>query len=229
MQLIEFNNVGLQYHQGLEVFRNVTFSIPAGSFYFLTGPSGGGKTSLLRLIYADLMPTKGSVHVFSRATRQISAEDLSAFRRQIGVVYQEWLLIKHLTVLDNVALPLKLAGQTAARARQHARELLNWVGLDEQRFYMPHMLSGGQKQRVALARAVISQPLILLADEPTGNVDDAVAYRLIELLQELNRLGTTVIVATHDRGLAHRYPYPELYLVNGVLHHPTSDKVSHVA
>jgi cell division transport system ATP-binding protein len=199
--MIRFENVGLRYGIGPEILRDVSFHIPERSFQFLTGPSGAGKTSLLRLLFLSLKPTRGNITVFGRDRSSISRHDLPMLRRKIGVVFQDFRLLDHLTTFENVALPLRVRGREEASYKADVRDLLQWVGLGDRMHVYPPVLSGGEKQRVSIARALIEQPSVLLADEPTGNVDPPLARRLLKLFIELNKLGTAVIIATHDLSL----------------------------
>ncbi len=196
----------------------LTFDLAPGSFHFLTGPSGAGKSTLLRLLYLALKPVSGRIELFDRDVAAIERRELPALRRRIGVVFQDFRLIGHLSALDNVALPLRVAGARESQIRDHVAELLAWVGLAEHLDDLPSTLSGGQQQRVAIARAVIGRPSLLLADEPTGNVDDKIAMRLMYLFEELNKMGTTVVIATHNDGLVARFPHPQLHLESGKLY-----------
>ncbi len=200
-QIVEFEAVGLRYGTGAEVLRDLDFKLAAGGFYFLTGPSGAGKTSLLKLLYLAQRPTRGRIRLFDEDLAEASRDSLPAFRRRIGVVFQDFRLVRHLSAFDNVALPLRIAGRSDAEIDGPVREMLAWVGLADRASARPPTLSGGEQQRVAIARAVIGQPDLLVADEPTGNVDADMAARLILLFEALNRLGTTVVVATHDVSL----------------------------
>lgn len=213
--LIEFENVGLRYGMGPEVLRDLTFAIEPRSFQFLTGPSGAGKTSLIRLLFMSLKPTRGLVRVFGRDTATIRRPDLPALRRRIGVVFQDFRLLDHLTTYENVALPLRVGGKEEASYRADVVDLLDWVGLGERMHAMPPVLSGGEKQRAAIARALITRPEILLADEPTGNVDPPLARRLLRLFVELNRLGTSVMIATHDFALMESFDARRIVLADG--------------
>lgn len=213
--VIRFENVGLRYGLGPEVLQDVSFALGPGSFHFLTGPSGAGKSSLLKLMYLALKPSRGLISLFGHDIATTARNDLPALRRQVGVVFQEFRLLKHLSAFDNVALPLRVAGVREADIRKHVSELLVWVGLQNHMNARPPTLSGGQQQRLAIARAVISRPRLLLADEPTGNVDDRMAIRLIHLFEELNRLGTTVVIATHNISLVERLGHPVLRLDEG--------------
>ena len=216
--IVRFENVGMRYGLGAEILHDVSFSLPAGSFHFLTGASGAGKSSLLRLMYLAHRPSRGMISMFGRDVSTVPRHELAGLRRRIGVVFQDFRLIEHLSALDNVALPLRIAGAREAQIRDHVAELLRWVGLEAQIDAKPDTLSGGEQQRVAIARAVIARPQILLADEPTGNVDGEIAVRLMYLLEELNKIGTTVVVATHNESLIERFPHQRIRIENGVLH-----------
>ncbi len=213
--MVRFENVGLRYGMGPEVLRDVSFEIAADSFHFLTGPSGSGKTTLLRLLFLSLKPTRGLVNVFGRDVSTLSGNDLSEMRRRIGIVFQDFRLLDHLTTYENVALPLRVLGQEEARYRAEVIELLHWVGLGERVHVLPPVLSGGEKQRAAIARALIARPELLLADEPTGNVDPALARRLLRLFVELHRSGTSVVIATHDEALMDLVPARRLRIEEG--------------
>ena len=218
--IVRFENVGMRYRLGAEVLHDVSFSLPAGSFHFLTGPSGAGKSSLMRLMYLAHRPSRGMISMFGRDVSTVPRTELAALRRRIGVVFQEFRLIDHLSALDNVALPLRIAGAKEDQIRDHVAELLRWVGLDGQIDAKPTTLSGGEQQRVAIARAVIARPQLLLADEPTGNVDGDIAIRLMYLLEELNKIGTTVVVATHNEALIERFRHPCFHIEGGTLTDP---------
>jgi cell division transport system ATP-binding protein len=215
--VIRFENVGLRYGMGAEVLRDLNFHIPPRSFQFLTGPSGAGKTSLIRLLFLSLKPTRGLIRVFGRDTSSVGRTELPLLRRRIGVVFQDFRLLDHLTTYENVALPLRVLGKEEADYRHDVVELLRWVGLGERINALPPVLSGGEKQRVAIARALITQPEVLLADEPTGNVDPPLARRLLRLFVELNRLGTAVVIATHDIGLMDQVDARRLVITDGRL------------
>jgi len=209
--------LGHQYEEGPEIFKGVTFDIEKGSFHFLTGPSGSGKSSLLRILYLGLKPSWGSLQLFGEDTLKIKLSHVPLLRQKIGVVFQEFKLLEHLKILDNVSLPLRVRGVDVRRARKQAQEILDWVGLGESLDVYPQSLSGGQKQRVAIARAVIAHPQLLLADEPTGNVDDEMAMKLLYLFEELNKRGTAVVIATHNPRLLEKSPYPQLTLTEGTI------------
>ena len=199
--MIRFENVGLRYGGGPEVLGDLNFSIPPQSFQFLTGPSGAGKTTLLRLMLLSLKPTRGAIHVFGENAARLDKPALTRVRRRIGVVFQDFRLLEHLTLYENIALPLRVIGRVEADYRREVVELIDWVGLGDRIDSLPATQSGGEKQRAAIARAVISRPELLLADEPTGNVDPVMARRLLRLFIELHRSGTAVVIATHDLAL----------------------------
>lgn len=203
---------------GPEVLRDLTFSIAPRSFQFLTGPSGAGKTTLLRLILLSVKPTRGLISIFGEDVARISKDALTDVRRRMGVVFQEFRLLDHLTTYENVALPLRVQGKDEASYRNEVVELLRWVGLGDRMHVLPPVLSGGEKQRAAIARALIARPDMLLADEPTGNVDPSLARRLLRLFVELNRQGTSIIIATHDIGLMDLVDARRLVLGDGFLH-----------
>ena len=215
--MVRFQNVGMRYGIGPEVLRDISFHLEPGSFHFLTGPSGAGKTSLLKLLYLAARPSRGLITMFGHDLATIKRDKLPALRRRIGVVFQDFRLIDHLSALDNVALPLRIAGARESQVVAHVTELLQWVGLHDQINAKPPTLSGGEKQRVAIARAVIGHPQLLLADEPTGNVDAEMGMRLMHLLLELNKTGTTIVIATHDQHLIERFDRPLLRLADGEL------------
>jgi cell division transport system ATP-binding protein len=218
----EFDSVGLRYGTGAEVLRDLDFRLTRGGFYFLTGPSGAGKTSLLKLLYLAQRPTRGRIRLFGEEMDDAPRDELPQFRRRIGVVFQDFRLIRHLSAFDNVALPLRIRGATEAEVDGPVREMLAWVGLADRASARPATLSGGEQQRVAIARAVINRPELLVADEPTGNVDAELANRLMHLFTALNRLGTTVVIATHDVGLISATPGAQLVrLENGTMVDPT--------
>jgi cell division transport system ATP-binding protein len=215
--LVRFDHVAMQYGAGPEVLRDITLRLEPGSFHYLTGPSGAGKTTLLRLMYLAERPSRGTLSLFDEDVSRLSRTALALMRRKIGIVFQDFRLIDHLSAFDNAAVPLRVAGIDEARVRAHVSELMDWVGLADQLDALPATLSGGQKQRIAIARAVIAGPRLLLADEPTGNVDDAMAERLMRLFEEMNRLGTTLVLATHNEALVARRPHPRLHLEHGSL------------
>jgi cell division transport system ATP-binding protein len=215
--VIRFENVGLRYGLGPEVLRDVSFHIAQGSFQYVTGPSGAGKTSLLRLLFLSLKPTRGMVRIFGQDAATVTRDAIPALRRRIGIVFQDFRLLDHLTTYENVALPLRVSGVAESEYRHDVTELLEWVGLGDRMWVHPPVLSGGEKQRAAIARALITRPEVLLADEPTGNVDPPLARRLLRLFIELNRLGTSVVIATHDLSLMEQYRARRLVLNGGRL------------
>ncbi|HWK13539.1 MAG TPA: cell division ATP-binding protein FtsE [Rhizobiaceae bacterium] len=215
--MIRFENVGLRYGMGPEILRDISFQIPDRSFQFLSGPSGAGKTSLLRLLFMSLKPTRGLITVFGKDRARITRAELPLLRRRIGIVFQDFRLLDHMTTYENVALPLRVRGKSEASYRGDVIELLKWVGLGERMHVLPPVLSGGEKQRAAIARALIEQPEILLADEPTGNVDPPLARRLLRLFLELNRMGTAVVIATHDVTLMEQVEARRMVLAEGRL------------
>ncbi|MEQ8283758.1 MAG: cell division ATP-binding protein FtsE [Parvibaculum sp.] len=215
--MIRFENVGMRYGMGPEVLRDVSFHLAPASFHFLTGPSGAGKTSLLKLMFLATRPSRGLITMFGKDIATLPRAELPPLRRRIGVVFQEFRLLDHLTTYENVALPLKIQGRGEDSYRADVEELLAWVGLGDRMSARPPTLSGGEKQRAAIARAVVAQPDLLLADEPTGNVDPEMGQRLLRLFVELNRLGTSVLIATHDRALVETAGAPELVLDKGGL------------
>jgi cell division transport system ATP-binding protein len=208
--VVLFDDVLLRYGAGPDILHRVSFNLAPGSFHFLVGPSGAGKSSLLRVLYLALRPIAGRVSLFGRDVAQLSRREIADMRRRIGVVFQDFRLIAHLSAVDNVALPLRIAGVRESEVQENVRELLAWVGLGDHLDALPATLSGGQQQRVAIARAVITRPSLLLADEPTGNVDDQIGLRLLYLFEELNKLGTTVVVATHNEALVARFRHRQL-------------------
>lgn len=215
--MITFENVGMRYGMGAEILQDVSFALEKGSFHFLVGPSGAGKTTLLKLLYLAHRPSRGLVNFFGRDLATLERDDLPRLRRRIGVVFQDFRLFDHLTAFENVALPLRIKGATKKQVQDHVEELLAWVGLEDRLHARPATLSGGEKQRVAIARAVINKPDLLVADEPTGNVDPEMSRRLLHLFVELNKLGTTTIVATHDQNLVTSIGAPVLSLDRGKL------------
>ena len=221
-EIVQFDNVGLRYGTDREVLRNVSFTLFPGNFYFLTGSSGAGKTSLLRLLYLAQRPSRGMIRMFGSDAITLPRDRLPALRRRIGVVFQDFRLVSHLSAFDNVALPLRVAGAAERDLRKPVSDMLEWVGLADRMDARPATLSGGEQQRVAIARAVIARPQMLVADEPTGNVDPEMAVKLLRLFEALNGLGTTVVVATHDVHLLQKVPDSLIMRLNkGQLADPT--------
>ena len=220
--IVQFENIGLRYGTGAETLSDVSFTLRSGQFYFVTGASGAGKTSLLKLLYLAQRPSRGIIRLFGEDAVLLPRDRLPGFRRRIGVVFQDFRLVPHLSAWDNIALPLRVAGVPEVDVEQPVQEMLAWVGLAERAHARPATLSGGEQQRVAIARAVIGRPEILVADEPTGNVDPDMAERLLHLFDSLNKLGTTVVVATHDFHLLNRIPNAHMMrLEKGRLNDPT--------
>ena len=212
--IIEMHNVGIRYGQGPEILSDVKLCLKKGSFHFLTGRSGAGKTSLLSMMYLAQKPSRGIMSVFGRNINFANRDNLSMLRRKIGVVFQDFRLLEHMSAFDNVALPLRICGMNDREVKKRVTELLQWVELDRSMHARASTLSGGEKQRIAIARAVINRPELLLADEPTGNVDNDIAPKLMKLFVELNKLGTTVVIATHSERLISDFMYPRLHLQN---------------
>ena len=222
-EIVKFDNVGLRYGSDPEVLSNLSFTLFPGSFYFLTGASGAGKTSLLKLLYLAQRPSRGGIRMFGQDLITMPRARLPLVRRQLGVVFQNFRLVPHLSAFDNVALPLRLSGAPEAKVTKSVRDMLDWVGLAHRAHAIPATLSGGEQQRVAIARAVIARPRMLIADEPTGNVDPEMALKLLRLFEALNhRVGTTVVVATHDVHLLKKVPDSLIMRLNkGQLSDPT--------
>ena len=217
MSVIVLEGVSLRYGAAEPVLRDLSFSVAAGGFRWLLGSSGAGKTSLLRLLTLASRPSAGRLSLLGHDIGAAARRDLPGLRRQIGVVFQDFRLMPHLSAFDNIALPLRLAGRSEGQVHADVEELMRWVGLLHRAAARPAQLSGGEQQRVAIARAVVGRPSLLLADEPTGNLDDEQANRLMQLIGELNRLGATVVVATHSKWLVQRYPGRALRLSEGRL------------
>jgi len=196
---------------------NISFNLPEGSFHFLCGPSGAGKTTLFRLMYMDIMPQQGFLSLFGKNVHRLNRDGIAATRRQMGIVFQDFRLIEHLTIRENVELPLTLHGIPTKAQQQAVDDILDWVGLSAKKHLHPKTLSGGEQQRAAIARAVVNRPKILIADEPTGNVDEAMGRRIMHLFCELHKHGTTVLVATHDKALVEAFNFPVLHVAGGKL------------
>ena len=216
--MIKFDDVYFLYDEdGEDILRNINFTLAAGSYHFLTGPSGAGKTSLTTLMYLGNIPTKGKITMFDQDIAAAKRSALFTLRQRIGVVFQDFRLLAHLSAFDNVALPLRILGRPEDEIKNHVNELLDWVGLGKHKEHLPKKLSGGQQQRVAIARAVIGRPKLLLADEPTGNLDDEIGFRLMGLFEQLNRMGTTIVIATHNPNIIEQFGHPCLTLIDGEL------------
>jgi cell division transport system ATP-binding protein len=213
--VIRLNGIGVKYEGGNHVLRDASFHLRPGSFHFLTGPSGSGKTTLLRLLFMSMQPTHGHIYVLGQDIGRVTPSRRAQLRRRIGIVFQDFRLLDHLSTWENVALPLRVTGKRVSDYKEDVTDLLQWVGLGDRMHSFPSVLSGGEKQRAAIARAVINKPELLLADEPTGNVDPQMARRLLRLFIELNRLGTSVVIATHDHQLMRQTKAPRLELHDG--------------
>jgi cell division transport system ATP-binding protein len=215
--MIRCQNMSFEYVEGKPVLRNMNLHLEPGSFTFIAGASGAGKSSLLSLLSLSLKPTDGALFLFGQDVTDVTRDELPFARRKIGTVFQDYQLLNHLTVAENVALPLKIIGESPDEIIEKVTELLNWIGLEGYADTRPSLLSGGQKQRVAIARAVINKPLLILADEPTGNLDHELSMKLMYLFRSLNKVGTTIVFATHDDSLMQAFQYPTLYLRDGQL------------
>ncbi len=214
--MIKFEHVGLRYGVGPEVLTDVNFTLEPGTFHFLSGPSGAGKTSLMSMLYLGRQPTRGLMTMFGKNVGQLNRHELKLLRQRIGVVFQDFRLLNHMSAFDNIALPLRISGQSEKEIKTNVEELMEWVGLGDHRHMLPNTLSGGQQQRIAVARAVITRPKLLLADEPTGNLDDEIGLRLMNLFDQLHRMGTTVVIASHNTTLIKKFSHhSKLILDNG--------------
>lgn len=228
--MIRYDHVGLRYGIGPEVLSDISFTLDAGSFHFLTGPSGAGKTSMMTLLYLGMKPTRGVISMFGHNIGAMTREQLVPIRQRIGVVFQDFRLLPHLSAFDNVALPLRIAGKTEKEIKNNVEELMHWVGLGDHMKGLPNTMSGGQQQRIAIARAVITRPRLLLADEPTGNLDDEIGFRLMHLFEQLNRMGTTILIATHNQSILNRFKHHgRLTLSKGTLTHEQPQKLEGAA
>jgi cell division transport system ATP-binding protein len=221
--MVRLDNIGKRYGTDAEILRNVSLTLDSGGFYFLTGVSGAGKTTLLKIIYLGEPPTRGSMTLFDTKVTATDRASHTALRRRIGIVFQDFRLVEHLTVRDNVALPLRIAGAPEREIRENIPELLSWMGLEDKLDVHPASLSGGEQQRVAIARAIVRRPDLLIADEPTGNVDDEIAMLLVRFFERINKLGTTVLIATHDIAFARQFAHRRFHLDRGVLSTPDEE------
>jgi cell division transport system ATP-binding protein len=215
--MITLEHVGLEYQPGVEILRDVSLRLEPGSFHFLAGSSGVGKSSLLSLLWLQRRASHGHIHMFGEDVTNVTRDDLPRLRRRIGIVLQDYRLLEHMTIGENISLPLKVAGESPTEIAPKVDELLAWFGILEYRDARPATLSGGQKQRAAIARAVITKPDLLLADEPTGNLDAELSLRFMYLFEALNKMGATVLFATHDEQLIAQFNYPTLRLKEGRL------------
>ncbi len=202
VSVIKLENAAYSYgFDSRELLKSMSLTLNAGSFHFLTGPSGSGKTTFLKLCYGALLPTVGRVHLFAEDLRMMDRDRVAYIRRRIGVVHQDCQFVDHLNIQENISLPLNVVGDAKMANLSNLKDLMGWVGLTQRAQAYPAELSGGERQRAALARAVVMSPDIILADEPTGNIDWEMSQRLLHLLVELNRMGKTVVLATHDLSL----------------------------
>jgi cell division transport system ATP-binding protein len=215
--VVRLENIGKSYGTDAEILRDISMTLDAGGFYFLTGVSGAGKTTLLKIIYLAESPSRGVVTLFDTDVATTDRQTHTALRRRVGIVFQDFRLVEHLSVRDNVALPLRIAGAPEREIRENVPELLSWMGLDGKLDFRPATLSGGEQQRVAIARAIVRRPDLLIADEPTGNVDDDIAMLLVRVFERINKLGTTVLVATHDIAFARQFTHRRFHLDRGEL------------
>jgi cell division transport system ATP-binding protein len=218
--VVRLENIGKRYGTDADILHDVSLTLDAGGFYFLTGVSGAGKTTLLKIIYLAEPPTRGAINLFDTDVAAADRATRNALHRRIGIVFQDFRLVEHLTVRDNVALPLRIAGAPEREIRENVPELLGWMGLEGRLDYRPAQLSGGEQQRVAIARAIVRRPDLLIADEPTGNIDDEIAMLLVRVFERINKLGTTVLIATHDVAFARQFAHRRYHLDRGVLSVP---------
>jgi cell division transport system ATP-binding protein len=221
--VVKLENVGKRYGADAEILHDVSLTLDTGGFYFLTGVSGAGKTTLLKIIYLAEPPSRGSVTLFETKTSTDDRVTHTSLRRRIGIVFQDFRLVDHLSVRDNVALPLRIAGAPEREIRENVPELLGWMGLEDKLDFRPATLSGGEQQRVAIARAIVRRPDLLIADEPTGNVDDEIAMLLVRVFERINKLGTTVLIATHDVAFARQFAHRRYHLDRGALSMPAEN------
>jgi cell division transport system ATP-binding protein len=215
--MINMSHVGLRYDGGPEVLTDISLSLKEGSFHYLMGQSGSGKTSLMRLLHIGKLPSRGDIYFFDKDVSKLSRSKRALIRQKIGVIFQDFRLIPELSVFDNIALPLRLSGESDKAIETDVNAMAEWMGLKDHLKMKPVFLSGGQQQRAAIARAVIAKPQILLADEPTGSLDDEMGLKIMGLFEELNKKGTAIVVATHNKNLVKTFPHPLLTLKSGEL------------
>jgi len=213
--VIKLSHIGLRYDGGPEILTDVSLTLEAGSFHYLTGASGSGKTSLMRLLSIGMLPTRGDIDIFGQDVMQLSRSKRAEIRRQIGVIFQDFRLMPHLSLYDNIAMPLRLADISEKKIKNAVEDMAEWIGLKDYLKSKPPFLSGGQQQRVAIARAVITKPKILIADEPTGSLDDLMGEKIMSLFEELNKSGTAILIATHDKSMMKKFDHPQIKLRAG--------------
>ncbi|RMG62637.1 MAG: cell division ATP-binding protein FtsE [Calditrichaeota bacterium] len=223
--MIEIYNVSLSL-EGKPVLQDVSLQINKGEFVYVIGKSGAGKTSLLRLIYMDLLPDRGNVIVEKFSSATIKRRQIPLLRRKVGVVFQDFKLLMDRNVFDNVAFALQVVGTPRRKVRSQVLNVLSRVGLHHKRYHMPEKLSGGERQRVAIARALVNEPFVLLADEPTGNLDPETAEEILDLLESINQAGTAVLLATHNYEIIRKYPHRTVVLDGGRLARELPDGIS---
>lgn len=217
MTLLSAQSIGLRYQGGPEIINGASLDLNEGDFFYLTGPSGSGKTSLLRMLYIGQLPSRGILKIMDHDITMASRQKRAEIRRHIGVIFQDYQLLPHLSLYDNVALPLRLDDIAEHKIKTKVTDILNWAGLGDFLHAKPVFLSGGQQQRAAIARAVVAKPKLLLADEPTGSLDDAMGVKIMTLFQELNKTGTAVILATHNENLIKQFPHPRIHIKKGII------------
>ena len=217
MAVVSLEHIGKRYDTGAQILSDLSLTLAPGGFYFLTGASGAGKTTLLRIIHLAERPSRGRLRLFATDTAALDRPAQAALRRRIGIVFQDLRLVDELSAHDNVALPLRIAGAPERQIRDNVAELLAWMGLANRADAPAATLSGGERQRIAIARAIVGRPELLIADEPTGNVDDDISLLLVRIFERINRLGTTILIATHDIAFAHQFEHRRFHLDHGML------------
>ena len=223
--MIEFKNVSKVYNNGTEALRNLSLSIAKGEFVFIVGSSGAGKSTFLKLIMREEVPNSGEIVVNGRKLSTVRKRDVPYLRRTMGIVFQDFRLIDKMTVYDNVAFAMHIVGASDREIRKRVPYVLGLVGLEKKMDNHPAELSGGEQQRVGLARALVNNPNMIIADEPTGNVDPAMSYEIVELLTEINRRGTTVLMVTHEHDLVKRFPRRVIEIQGGTVVGDTGSEV----
>ena len=214
--MVEFKNISFSYSKESGIY-NIDLHVNDGEFCFLVGPTGSGKTSLLKMIYFDIFPLEGEINVLKYNSRKIKKNKIHKLRKRIGVIFQDYKLLKQRTVYDNIALPLHINGVGRKNIKSGVEEALNLTDLSDFQHKFPHQLSGGEQQRVCIARAIVKNPELILADEPTGNLDPAAAHKILKILEQINKEGTTIIMATHNYKLISDKDYRLIELKEGNL------------